>query len=255
MKHRIDTGEGSAHGIGVPDIALEQFDIGMQIRRSIGVAVDLRREIVERADAMSASDQIVREMRSDEPRAASDEDVHGILFVLSRVGPLRVESALLSNTRGNDPDSKRSSTNRPHAHLLGRARGHMHACAYGLMRNLSDDQVALVAGRSRALGDATRVRILAMLSRGEQSVGQLAEGLGTQQSTISKHLQVLFHAALVHRRREASTVFYAVASAELVSWMRLLGSRQLQHAARDQPSRIESQRASPRKRAPERERG
>jgi DNA-binding transcriptional ArsR family regulator len=123
------------------------------------------------------------------------------------------------------------------------------------MRNLSDDQVALVAGRSRALGDATRVRILAMLSRGEQSVGQLAEALGTQQSTISKHLQVLFHAALVHRRREASTVFYAAASPDLMAWLRLLASRHLQHTALDDASRMKSQRATARKAAPERERG
>jgi DNA-binding transcriptional ArsR family regulator len=107
----------------------------------------------------------------------------------------------------------------------------MRDCAYGLMRTLTDEQVALVAGRSRALGDATRVRILTVLSRGEQSVGQLAEALETQQSTISKHLQVLFHAGLVQRRREASTVFYAAASAELMVWLRLLASRQLQHAA------------------------
>ena len=131
----------------------------------------------------------------------------------------------------------------------------MRDYAYGLMRHLSDDQVALVAGRSRALGDATRVRILAMLSRGEQAVGQLAEALGTQQSTISKHLQVLFHAGLVHRRREASTVFYAVASTELMAWFRLLSTRQLHQGATDYAGRMNSPRAAPRKTAPERERG
>jgi DNA-binding transcriptional ArsR family regulator len=129
----------------------------------------------------------------------------------------------------------------------------MRVCAYGLMRHLSDDQISLVAGRSRALGDATRVRILAMLSRGEQSVGQLAEALTTQQSTISKHLQVLFHAGLVHRRREASTVFYAAASAELMEWLRLLASRHLAHAS-EGALRMNSPRGAARKRAAERER-
>jgi DNA-binding transcriptional ArsR family regulator len=130
----------------------------------------------------------------------------------------------------------------------------MRVCAYGLMRHLSDDQIALVAGRSRALGDATRVRILAMLSRGEQSVGQLAEALATQQSTISKHLQVLFHAGLVHRRREASTVFYAAASSELMAWLRLLAARHLARAS-DDATRMNSQRGAARKRAAERARG
>src|SRR5215210_3769634 len=124
----------------------------------------------------------------------------------------------------------------------------MRVRAYGLMRHLSDDQISLVAGRSRALGDETRVRILALLSRGEQSVGQLAEALATQQSTISKHLQVLFHAGLVHRRREASTVFYAAASTELMDWLRLLATRHLAHAS-DDIARIKSQRGAARKAA------
>ena len=129
----------------------------------------------------------------------------------------------------------------------------MRVRAYGLMRHLSDDQISLVAERSRALGDETRVRILALLSRGEQSVGQLGEALRTQQSTISKHLQVLFHAGLVHRRREASTVFYARASADLMQWLRLLASRQLA-PANDDVTRMNSQRGAAKKRAAERER-
>ena len=129
----------------------------------------------------------------------------------------------------------------------------MRVRAYGLMRHLSVDQIALVAGRSRALGDATRVRILAMLSRGEQSVGQLAEALATQQSTISKHLQILFHAGLVHRRREASTVFYAAASRDLMKWLRMLSARHLGRPS-DNAARINSPRGGARKRAAERAR-
>ena len=46
----------------------------------------------------------------------------------------------------------------------------------------------------KAIGDATRVRILSVLVRGEQAVGEVAQTLATQQSTVSKHLQVLFNA-------------------------------------------------------------
>jgi DNA-binding transcriptional ArsR family regulator len=128
----------------------------------------------------------------------------------------------------------------------------MRACAYGLMRNLSDEQIALVAGRSRALGDATRVRILEALSRGEQSVGQLGDGLGSPQSTISKHLQVLFHAGLVQRRRAASTVFYTVASETLAAWVRFLGTRQLPGTKPAANPRIESERARQKTKSPQR---
>lgn len=93
------------------------------------------------------------------------------------------------------------------------------------MKRFTDEQIETIASRSRALGDATRVRILSVLSRGEQPVGQIAEAAGTQQSTASRHLQVLYHAGLVHRRRSASTVIYWIASPDLLEWCRYLGSR------------------------------
>lgn len=100
------------------------------------------------------------------------------------------------------------------------------------MSGFSDEHIDLIAARSRALGDATRVRILTVLARGEQAVGQIAEAAGTQQSTASKHLQVLFHAGLVQRRRDASTVIYWVVSDALLPWLRALGARDLPRAAR-----------------------
>lgn len=93
------------------------------------------------------------------------------------------------------------------------------------MKRFTDEQIDIIAARSRALGDATRLRILSVLARGEQQVSQIAEAAGTQQSTASRHLQVLFHAGLVQRRREASTVIYWIAAPELLEWCRFLASR------------------------------
>ena len=93
------------------------------------------------------------------------------------------------------------------------------------MRHLSQEQRVLIAGRARALGEPARVRMLEVLARGEQPVGQLAEAIGMQQSTASKHLQVLFHAGFVDRRRSASTVIYSLADRELLVWCRYLGRR------------------------------
>lgn len=95
------------------------------------------------------------------------------------------------------------------------------------MRTLSEEHVSRVASRARALGDPTRVRILDVLARGEQPVGHIASALNTQQSTVSKHLQVLFHAGLVHRRRSASAVIYSIASPEVLRWVRYLSPRKL----------------------------
>ncbi|HEY0875162.1 MAG TPA: metalloregulator ArsR/SmtB family transcription factor [Vicinamibacterales bacterium] len=93
------------------------------------------------------------------------------------------------------------------------------------MHAFSSEQIELIAARSRALGDGTRIRILIALEGGEQAVGQIAEAVGTQQSTASKHLQVLFHAGLVHRRRSAATVLYRISSRQLFRWLRYLGGR------------------------------
>jgi DNA-binding transcriptional ArsR family regulator len=95
------------------------------------------------------------------------------------------------------------------------------------MRHLSHEHVSLIANRARALGDATRVRILYVLARGEQPVGSIASAIAAQQSTVSKHLQVLFHAGLVQRRRAASAVIYSLASDDLIEWCDYLGHRQL----------------------------
>ena len=95
------------------------------------------------------------------------------------------------------------------------------------MQSFSREQIDLIATRSRALGDATRVRIFLALRRGEQSVGQIAEAAGTQQSAASKHLQVLFHAGLVHRQRAAATVMYRLAAPDLLKWLRYLARRRV----------------------------
>jgi len=92
------------------------------------------------------------------------------------------------------------------------------------MRHLSDAQIMLAAQRGRALGDPTRVRILDALGRMAQPVGQIATTLACDPSTVSKHLQVLFQAGLVERRRSASTVIYSLRDAALPAWCRYLAS-------------------------------
>jgi DNA-binding transcriptional ArsR family regulator len=93
------------------------------------------------------------------------------------------------------------------------------------MRPLSDAHITRIVTRARAVGEPTRVRILSVLARGEQPVGHVAAAVATQQSTVSKHLQVLFNAGLVRRRREASAVIYSAAEPELARLLEQLGGR------------------------------
>ncbi|MBS1821621.1 MAG: helix-turn-helix transcriptional regulator [Acidobacteria bacterium] len=68
----------------------------------------------------------------------------------------------------------------------------------------------LVARRFRILGEPCRLRILQQLERGEHSVGALVEALDGNQPNISRHLQVLYEAGLVGRRRDGTSVLYAI---------------------------------------------
>ena len=76
---------------------------------------------------------------------------------------------------------------------------------------LSAELIELIARRFRVLGDPSRIRILGLLSRGEASVQQLTEMLGTTQQNVSKHLGVLLQAGLVDRRKRGNFVYYSVA--------------------------------------------
>lgn len=67
-----------------------------------------------------------------------------------------------------------------------------------------------IAARFRTLGEPQRLRILQALEGGEKSVGEIVEAVGGQQSNISRHLQTLFDAGLVGRRREGVAVMYAI---------------------------------------------
>ena len=62
----------------------------------------------------------------------------------------------------------------------------------------------------RALADATRLRILALVRTMELSVGELAQVLGQSQPRVSRHVKILCDAGLVERRKEGSWVFVAL---------------------------------------------
>lgn len=83
------------------------------------------------------------------------------------------------------------------------------------------DSVALV-GALRAAGEATRLRLLALLAEGEQSVKDLTEILGQSQPRVSRHLKLLADSGLVTRNAEGAWAYYRLAdndAAELAHWL------------------------------------
>ena len=62
----------------------------------------------------------------------------------------------------------------------------------------------------KALANESRLKIVDRLSRGECSVGELTEIIGSDPSTVSKHLAVLRAHGIVNDRREGNVVYYTL---------------------------------------------
>ncbi len=60
----------------------------------------------------------------------------------------------------------------------------------------------------KALANESRLMIVDRLSRGECSVGELTEMIGSDPSTVSKHLAVLRSHGIVLDRRDGNVVYY-----------------------------------------------
>ena len=62
----------------------------------------------------------------------------------------------------------------------------------------------------KALANESRLKIVDRLSRGECSAGELTEVVGTDRTTVSKHLAVLRAHGIVADRREGNVVYYTL---------------------------------------------
>ncbi len=65
----------------------------------------------------------------------------------------------------------------------------------------------------KALAEPTRLRITALLSRGELTVSELVQILGQSQPRVSRHLKLLTEAGLAERLPEGAYVFYRLSEA------------------------------------------
>ena len=76
----------------------------------------------------------------------------------------------------------------------------------------------------KALGDETRLRIVALLSHGELCVCHVESALALSQPTASRHLAVLRAAAVVETRRSGTWMYYRLAPQHGDAERRLLRS-------------------------------
>ncbi|TIT51279.1 MAG: winged helix-turn-helix transcriptional regulator, partial [Mesorhizobium sp.] len=66
----------------------------------------------------------------------------------------------------------------------------------------------------KAAAESSRLRILALLSRGDLTVSDLTEILGQSQPRVSRHLKLLLEAGLIGRYQEGSWAFFRLSDAD-----------------------------------------
>lgn len=94
-----------------------------------------------------------------------------------------------------------------------------------MRREATPELLAHVAGRFRALAEPARLAILHSLEDGERTVTELVEATGLAQGNLSKHLQQLFAAGFVTRRRDGLFVLYALADDHVLALCELMCGR------------------------------
>ena len=87
---------------------------------------------------------------------------------------------------------------------------------------LNEQAIGLVAARFRALGDASRVRLLNLLMQGEASVQDLVEASGLTQTNVSRHLGLLRREGVVARQKEGNRAVYRIIDPNIVTLCELV---------------------------------
>jgi DNA-binding transcriptional ArsR family regulator len=75
---------------------------------------------------------------------------------------------------------------------------------------LDEDDAAQLAELFRALGDASRIRILSAIANQELNVGVIAEVVGISESAVSHHMRGLRQMRLVKARKDGREVYYTL---------------------------------------------
>ncbi len=82
---------------------------------------------------------------------------------------------------------------------------------------MDEQQVENVAQMFNGLADETRVKIVKLLAKGEFTVDELVEFLGTAQSTTSHHLRVLKDANLIRGEKRGRNTYYSLVKPEVAT--------------------------------------
>lgn len=87
------------------------------------------------------------------------------------------------------------------------------------------EHIPALASHFRALAEPARLRLLAALRAGEMAVSELVTATGLGQANASKHLNLLYQAGFVTRRKEGLFVYYALNDRDIMKLCELMSGR------------------------------
>lgn len=91
-----------------------------------------------------------------------------------------------------------------------------------MQNNLRREVHQLHAEICQAISDPSRILILHELRDGPRNVSDLAESLGLNQSTVSRHLKVLRDRGMAVAAREGTNVYYQLTDPRVLEALNLL---------------------------------
>jgi DNA-binding transcriptional ArsR family regulator len=77
-----------------------------------------------------------------------------------------------------------------------------------------------VSGYFALLAEPTRLKILSALCDGERNVSDVVEQVGSTQTNVSRHLNLMLSRGILARRRDGASVFYSIADPNAVTLCR-----------------------------------
>jgi ArsR family transcriptional regulator len=84
----------------------------------------------------------------------------------------------------------------------------------------SEQVFELAAELFRVMSAPMRLKIISSLCNGEKNVGQLLEEIETTQPNMSQHLNTLYQAGVLGRRREGVQIYYRIVNERVVTLCR-----------------------------------
>jgi ArsR family transcriptional regulator len=101
---------------------------------------------------------------------------------------------------------------------------------------MPEQERGLAEARARvikALGHPSRIYIVSRLARGDASVGELVDAIGSDVSTISKHLSVMKQAGLLEDRKDGTHVRYSLRCPCIMQFIHCIDDVIIDEARRD----------------------